>query len=81
MKVTVNKDFFLGQALPIMKFDRISIAAYGGILSVASFGNVENFRVPAFVLEPGQAYLTAVEWHDLVMKVKAEANKMVDIIV
>ncbi len=80
MKVTVNKDFFLGQALPIMKFDRISIAAYGGILSVASFGNVENFRVPAHVIEPGQAYLTAIEWHDLVMKVKAEPNKMVDIV-
>jgi len=35
MKVTVNKSFFLDQALPIIDFDRISLAAYGGVLSIA----------------------------------------------
>lgn len=79
MKVTINKDFFLGQALPITKFDRISIAAYGGMLSVASFGNTENFRVPAYVIDPGQAYLSAEEWRNLVAKIQAASDNMVDI--
>ena len=38
MRITVNKKLFLDQSLPIIDFDRISLAAYGGILSVASFG-------------------------------------------
>ncbi|MBP2656033.1 MAG: hypothetical protein H6Q73_3602 [Firmicutes bacterium] len=43
MKANVNKSLFLDQALPIINFDRISIAAYAGVLSVASFGNTVNF--------------------------------------
>jgi hypothetical protein len=58
MKVSVNKRFFLEQALPIIDFDRITLAAYGGVLSVASFGNTVNFRVPAYVVETGQAFLS-----------------------
>ncbi|QDR80304.1 hypothetical protein [Sporomusa termitida] len=50
MKVSVNKKFFLEQALPIIDFNRIALAAYGGVLSVASFGNTVNFRVPALVV-------------------------------
>jgi len=80
MKVTVNKSFFLDQALPIIDFDRISIAAYGGVLSVASFGNAVNFRVPAYVVAPGQAYLSTKEWNKVVQKVQASEDKMVDIV-
>jgi len=80
MKVTVNKSFFLDQALPIIGFDRISLAAYGGVLSVASFGNAVNFRIPAYVVEPGQTYLSRNERHEVVQKVQASADKMVDIL-
>ncbi|WP_094607632.1 hypothetical protein SPSIL_022760 [Sporomusa silvacetica DSM 10669] len=79
MKVTVNKKLFLDQAIPIIDFDRITIAAYGGVLSVASFGNTENFRVPAYVVEPDQAFLTADEWRGLVIKVQESPGSMVDI--
>ncbi|HMM22964.1 MAG TPA: hypothetical protein PKA10_19820 [Selenomonadales bacterium] len=37
MKATVDKTFFLNQALPLADFDRISVAAYTGVLSVAKF--------------------------------------------
>ncbi|MBP2644052.1 MAG: hypothetical protein H6Q67_1939 [Firmicutes bacterium] len=47
MKATVYKSFFLDQALPIIDLDRISVAAYAGVLSVASFGNAVSFRIPA----------------------------------
>jgi len=80
MKATVNKSFFLGQALPIIDFDRISIAAYAGVLSVASFGNAVNFRVPAYVVEPGQAYLSAAQWRVVVERVQDAEDKMVDIV-
>jgi hypothetical protein len=79
MKATIYKDIFLKRALPIMEFDRISIAAYAGILSVASFGNAENFRIPAYIVEPGQAYLTAEEWRNLVTKVQLTPDQTVDI--
>lgn len=80
MKATVNKSLFLDQALPIIDFDRISVAAYGGVLSVASFGNAVNFRVPAYVVEPGQAYLSASEWRKIVEQVQGSEGKMVDIV-
>lgn len=79
MKISVNKRFFLDQALPIIDFDRISLAAYGGILAVASFGNTVNFRVPAYVVDPGQAFLTADEWRSLVTKIQEAPGSMVDI--
>lgn len=79
MKVSVNKKFFLDQALPIIDFDQISLAGYGGILAVASFGNTVNFRVPAYVLDPGQAFLTFEEWRDLIAKVQESPENMVDI--
>ena len=79
MKVSVNKNFFLDQALPIIDFDRISLAAYGGMLAVASFGNTVNFRVPAYVMDPGQAFLAYVEWRALVSKIQKEPGNMVDI--
>ena len=60
-------------------FDRISVAAYGGMLSVASFGNAVNFRVPAYVDDPGQVYLSADEWRKAVQKVQDAAGNMVDI--
>jgi hypothetical protein len=37
MKVSVNKKFFLEQALPIIDFDRITLAAYGGVLTCAEW--------------------------------------------
>lgn len=79
MKVTVNKKLFLDQALPIIDFDRISLAAYGGMLSVASFGNTVNFRVPAHVAEPGQEFLTMEQWCDLVANIKDSPGSMADI--
>jgi len=80
MKISVNKRFFLDQALPIIDFDRISLAAYGGLLAVASFGNTVNFRVPAYVVDPGQAFLTADEWRSLVTKIQESPGSMVDIV-
>ncbi|HWR09572.1 hypothetical protein [Sporomusa sp.] len=80
MKVSVNKEFFLGQALPIIDFDRITLAAYGGVLSVASFGNTVNFRVPADVIEPGQSFLTFDEWRSLVTKIQTTPGNMVNIV-
>lgn len=79
MKATVNKSFFLNQALPIADFDRISVAAYAGVLSVASFGNAVNFRVPAHVDIPGQVYLSENEWHRVVQNVQDSATNMVEI--
>lgn len=79
MKASVNKTFFLNQALPIADFDRISVAAYTGVLSVDSFGNAVNFRVPAYVFDPGQVYLTADEWRIVVQKVHDTDSQMVDI--
>lgn len=79
MKATVYKDTFLSHALSIIDYDRISIAAYDGILSVASFGNAETFRITAYILEPGQAYLTAKEWRNLVTRVQHTPGKTVDI--
>ena len=79
MKASVNKQFFLDQALPIIDFDRLSLAAYGGMLSVASFGNTVNFRVPAYVVDPGQAFLTRDEWRSLVKKIQDSSGNMVDI--
>ncbi|TWH48494.1 hypothetical protein [Sporomusa sp. KB1] len=79
MKISVNKRFFLDQALPIIDFDRISLAAYGGLLAVASFGNTVNFRVPAYVVDPGQAFLTVDEWRSLVTKIQESPGSMVDI--
>ncbi len=79
MKATVNKMFFLDQALPVIEFDRISLAAYGGILAIASFGNTVNFRVPAAVADPGQAFLTAAEWRNLIASIQAAPGTMVDI--
>lgn len=64
MKATVYKDTFLRHALPIIDLDRISISAHDGILSVASFGTAENFRITAYIITAGQAYLTAAEWRD-----------------
>jgi hypothetical protein len=79
MKVSVNKKFFLDQALPIIGFDRISLAGYGGLLAVASFSNTVNFRVPAYVEDPGQVFLTSEEWHDLVNKIQEAPDSKVDI--
>ncbi|MBP2657795.1 MAG: hypothetical protein H6Q69_827 [Firmicutes bacterium] len=79
MKITVYKKLFLDQALPIIDFDRISLAAYGGILAVASFGNTVNFRVPAYVVDPGQAFLKSDEWRALVGKIHEAPGSMVDI--
>ena len=79
MKATVYRDTFLSHALPIIDLDRISIAAYEGILSVGSFGTTENFRITAYIVETGQAYLTAEEWRNLVLKVQATSDKMVNI--
>ncbi|WP_371380945.1 hypothetical protein [Sporomusa aerivorans] len=79
MKASVNKQFFLDQALPIIEFVRLSLAAYGGMLSVASFGNTVNFRVPAYVQDPGQAFLTCDEWRSLVKKIQESPDSMVDI--
>ncbi|MBP2654584.1 MAG: hypothetical protein H6Q73_2153 [Firmicutes bacterium] len=78
MKANVNAELFLAQALPITDLDRISIVAYNGILSVASFGNAINFRVPAYVAVPGQAYLSSDEWRKVVQQVNTE--KMVYIV-
>jgi len=74
MKVSVNKNFFLDHALPI-----IDLAAYGGMLAVASFGNTVNFRVPAYVMDPGQAFLSYAEWRDLVSEIQKEPGSMVEI--
>jgi len=79
MKVTINKNFFLDQALPSIDFGRISLAAYGGILAVASFGNTVNFRVSAYVVDPGQAFLKSDEWRALVGKIQEAPGSMVDI--
>ncbi|WP_094605442.1 hypothetical protein SPSIL_001310 [Sporomusa silvacetica DSM 10669] len=79
MKALINKHFFLDQALPIIDFDRITLAAYGGVLSVASFGNTVNFRVPAYVVDPGQAFLSHAEWSNLVDKINSAPESMVDI--
>ncbi|CQR72760.1 hypothetical protein SOV_01430 [Sporomusa ovata DSM 2662] len=79
MKVVINKCFFLNQALPIIDFDRITLAAYGGVLSVASFGNTVNFRVPAYVVDPGQIFLSHTEWSNLVNKINSAPESMVDI--
>ena len=79
MKLSVNKKLFLDQALPIIEFDRITLAPYGGMLSVASFGNTVNFRVPAYVVEPGQAFLSNAEWRNLVDKIQEAPGSMVDI--
>jgi hypothetical protein len=80
MKANLNRSFFLNQALPIIDLDHMSIAAYGGVLSVASFGNAVNFRVPACVIEPGQAYLSADDWREVVQKVQDSKDIMVDIV-
>lgn len=77
MKATVYKDTFLSHALRFIDYDRISITAYDGILSVASFGNAEAFRITAYILEPGQAYLTAEEWRNLVIGIQHTPDKMV----
>jgi hypothetical protein len=37
------------------------------ILSVASFGNRINFRVPAYVLDPGQVFLKIDQWRKIAM--------------
>ncbi|MDF2875697.1 MAG: hypothetical protein K0R22_2380, partial [Sporomusa sp.] len=51
-----------------------------GVLSVASFGNTVNFRVPADVIEPGQSSLTLDEWRDLVTKIQTTPGNMVNIV-
>lgn len=79
MKAMVNKTFFLNQALPMVQFDRLAVAAYGGMLSVASFGNAVNFRVPASVIDPGQAYLSMEEWRQVVQAVQDSDETMVSI--
>jgi hypothetical protein len=68
MRAIVNKDFFLGQALPIKKMERITISGYGGELSGTSIGSAETFRIPAHIIESGQVYLTQVEWRSLIVK-------------
>lgn len=79
MKVTVNKAFFLGQALPVAEFGKIALSAYGGRLAVASYGNTVNFRVPADVIESGQVDLTLEEWRQLLAKVQQAPDTMVSI--
>ncbi|MBP2643894.1 MAG: hypothetical protein H6Q67_1781 [Firmicutes bacterium] len=80
MKATIHRAFFLYQAHPIIDFKRIFVAAYGEVLSVASLCNAVKFQMPAHVLEPGQAYLTASEWSEVVQKVQASEDKMVEIV-
>ena len=59
--------------------DRITIIAHEGILSVGSFGNTENFRIPAYIVKPGQAYLENSEWRLLIHHVNESTDNMVDI--
>lgn len=79
MKATINRKLFLDQALPIAKANDVSLMLHAGVFSVASFGNNINFRVPAYVIEPGQTFLTADEWQDLVMNVKAKKEPVFEL--
>lgn len=79
MKATINRKLFLDQALPLSKTNDISLMLHAGVLSVASFGNNINFRVPAYVIESGQAFMTADEWQELVMDVQAKKEPVFEL--
>jgi len=79
MKAILEKSSFLDQALPTVDSDRLAITAYGSILSVTSFGNAVNFRVPANVVDSGQVYISSDDWQKVVKKVTDSEGTMVEI--
>ena len=79
MKATINRKLFLEQALPITDSGDVSMMLHAGVLSVASFGNRINFRVPAHVTDPGQVFLTSEQWKELVRKCEAHDGPSFDL--
>ena len=80
MKATVNRNFFLSHALLMASYDKVSILATNGFFSVASFGVAGSFRIPAYIIEPGQVCISSKEWKTLICEVSASSDKIVDIV-
>ncbi len=79
MKATINRKLFLQQALPIIDSGDVSLMLHAGVLSVASFGNNINFRVPAHVIDPGQVFLSNEEWRKLVAEIQTKSDADFDL--
>jgi hypothetical protein len=81
MKATINRKLFLAQALPLTDSGKVTVMLHASVLSVASFGNTINFRVPASVVDPGQVFLSAEKWQELVRTIEAseELNIVLEI--
>ncbi len=79
MRATINRKLFLQQALPLIESGDVSLMLHAGILSVASFGNNINFRVPAYVIDPGQVFISKEEWRKLVYEIQTKNDSNFDL--
>jgi len=79
MKATINRQLFIENISPIPATNGVSILIADGILSVASFGQGIAGRIPAYVLNGGQAFLNAEQWSQVVSSIANNPNLYTDI--
>lgn len=80
MKITVTRAEFLRVVLVIPVESDVSLMVSDGILSISSFTAGMAFKVVGYMIEPGQAFLTADQWHELVHDIYKSEKLVVDII-
>lgn len=79
MKITVNRAAFLEKAPLIPLQSNVSLLVENGILTIASFSAKMTLKVVGYMLEPGQAFLTAEQWHELVYHAHKSEELVIDI--
>lgn len=80
MKITVNRAAFLEKAPLIPVESDVSLMVSNGILTISSFTAGMSFKVVGYMIEPGQAFLNADQWHELVHDIHHSKELVIDII-
>ena len=73
MKIAVYRAEFLEIALAIPADSNVSLMVSNGILSIVIL------KIIGYMIESGKAYLSAVQWHELVYSVYQSEKLVVDI--
>lgn len=79
MKITVNRAEFLRTTLSIPVESDVSLMVSNGILSITSFTEGITVKIVGYMLKPGQIFLTAEQWHELVHDMYYCKDLVVDI--
>ena len=79
MKATINRQLFIENISPIPAANGVSVLIADGILSVANFGQGIAGRIPAYVLNDGQAFLNAEQWSKVVSSIENSQKLYTDI--